>query len=142
MTGNGQIIVFTYDPSAIANFWLTKYFPSFVEDVRSTFLPISKLVSELEAVTGQTARITKFPLPYDLLDSFAAVGWGRPELYLNSSIRNGISSFAKLDATELDRGLSSLQKELETGLWEREFGYLRKQQQYDVGYRFVYTAFS
>ncbi|MDJ0695565.1 methyltransferase domain-containing protein [Mastigocoleus sp. MO_188.B34] len=140
VTGNGQIIVFTYDPSAIADFWLTKYFPSFTEDVRSTFLPISNLVSELEAVTGKTAKITDFPLPYDLSDSFAAVGWGRPEVYLNSKIRNGISSFAKLEATELDRGLSCLKEDLESGVWEREFGYLRKQQQYDVGYRFVYSS--
>ena len=149
VTGGGQIIVFTYDPNAfasrnplgvIANFWLTKYFPSFVTDVKSTFLSISKLVSELQAITGKTAKITDFPLPYNLSDSFAAVGWGRPELYFDSSIRNGISSFAKLDSTELDGGLCSLQKDLETGAWDREFGYLRQQQHYDAGYRFVYTT--
>jgi hypothetical protein len=42
--------------------------------------------------------------------------------------------------TELDHGLLQLQKDLTMGLWDQEYGYLRQQQQYDAGYRFVYTA--
>jgi hypothetical protein len=75
-----------------------------------------------------------------LVDSFAAVGWARPELYLDRTIRNGISSFAKLDAAELDRGLAQLSKDLATGAWDRDYGYLRQQQAWDAGYRFVYTG--
>lgn len=140
VTGGGQMILFTYDPDMISSFWLTKYFPSFATDVQSTFLPLSKLMSEIEAVTGAVAKVLALPLPHDLLDSFAAVGWARPELYLDSNIRNGISSFAKIDATELDRGMSRLREDLQTGTWDREYGYLRHQKQYDVGYRFVYTT--
>ncbi len=29
VTGDGQIILFTYDPNMISDFWMTKYFPSF-----------------------------------------------------------------------------------------------------------------
>ena len=75
-----------------------------------------------------------------LLDSFAAVGWARPELYLNSDIRNGISSFANIADNQLNQGLANLYKDLETGVWDRKHGHLRQQEQYDVGYRFVYTA--
>ena len=139
ITGGRQIVLFTYDPDFISRFWLTQYFPSLVSDVQSTFVPISTLISKLQTVTDAKVDSRVFPLPHDLLDSFAAVGWARPELYLNSSIRNGISSFAKLNSTELNQGLSRLQKDLETGLWEREYGHLREQIQYDAGYRFVYT---
>jgi ubiquinone/menaquinone biosynthesis C-methylase UbiE len=140
VTGGGQIILFTYDPEVISSFWLTEYFPSFIADVQSTFLPILKLVSEIESVTGVSVSVLPFPLPNDLSDSFAAVGWARPELYLDSNVRNGISSFSKIADNELNQGLANLCKDLETGDWDRRHGHLRQQEQYDVGYSFVYTA--
>jgi ubiquinone/menaquinone biosynthesis C-methylase UbiE len=139
VVGNGQIVLFTYDPAMISSSWLTKYFPSFIKDVESTFLPIPQLVDEIQTVVGHVVHVTPFPLPHDLLDSFAAVGWARPELYFDSNIRNGISSFAKIDADELDNGLSQLREDLEKGVWDQEYGHLRQQKQYDIGYRFVHS---
>jgi SAM-dependent methyltransferase len=139
IVGNGQIVLFTYDPAMILSFWLTKYFPSFVTDVESTFLPIPKLMHEIQTVVGHAVNAIPFSLPHDLSDSFAAVGWARPELYLDSKIRNGISSFAKIDAGELDNGLSHLREDLEKGTWDQQYGHLRQQTLYDVGYRFIHS---
>jgi SAM-dependent methyltransferase len=139
VVGNGQIVLFTYDPAMISSFWLTKYFPSFIKDVESTFLPIPQLMDEIQTLVGHVVNSIPFSLPHDLSDSFAAVGWARPELYLDSSIRSGISSFAKIDADELENGLSQLQEDLEKGAWEQEYGHLRQQKQYDVGYRFIHS---
>jgi SAM-dependent methyltransferase len=136
--GNGQIVLFTYDPAMISSFWLAKYFPSFIKDVESTFLPIPQLTNEIQTVVSHVVNVIPFSLPHDLSDSFAAVGWARPELYLDSNIRNGISSFAKIDANELDNGLSQLREDLEKGVWDQEYGHLRQQKHYDVGYRFVH----
>lgn len=140
VTGGGQVVMFTYDPEMISSFWLTQYFPSLVADVQSAFLPIAKLKSEIESIMDAPVNILPFPLPNDLSDSFAAVGWARPELYFDRSIRNGISSFSKITDRELVQGLSSLREDLETGVWNHKYGYLHQQIQYDVGYRFVYTA--
>lgn len=139
VVGNGQIVLFTYDPAMASSFWLTKYFHSFVKDVESTFLTIPQLMDELQTVVGHVVNAIPFSLPHDLSDSFAAVGWARPELYFDSSIRNGISSFAKIDTVELDNGLSQLREDLEKGVWDQEYGHLRQQKQYDVGYRFVHS---
>jgi len=138
VVGNGQIVLFTYDPAMISSFWLIEYFPSFVKDVESTFLPIPQLLDELQAVAGNVINVIPFPLPHDLSDSFAAVGWARPELYLDSGIRNGISSFTQIDDNELSSGLFRLGEDLETGSWDQQYGHLRQQDQYDVGYRFVH----
>ena len=138
VVGNGQVVFFTYDPVMISSFWLTEYFPSFTKDVESTFLPIPKLVKELQTTVNSVVNVIPFPLPNDLSDSFAAVGWAQPELYLNSSIRSGISSFSKIDDHELYSGLSCLDEDLERGRWDRKYGYLRQQSQYDAGYRFVH----
>jgi ubiquinone/menaquinone biosynthesis C-methylase UbiE len=140
VTGGGQLVVLTYDPDCISRFWLTRYFPGLIADVQSTFLPIAQLTSSIEATTNASVKVIPFPLPHNLIDAFAAVGWARPELYLDSRIRNGISTFAKFEQSALDEGLSRLQQDIETGTWDEEFGYLRQQQQYDAGYRFVYTA--
>jgi ubiquinone/menaquinone biosynthesis C-methylase UbiE len=139
LIGDGIIIIFTYDPALISSFWLTDYFPSFMVDVQSTFIPVSRLIAEIELVSNLTVHVDPFPLPHDLSDSFAAVGWARPELYLDSNIRNGISSFAKMTPTELNRGLTSLREDLKTKAWDRKYGHLRQQQEYDVGYRFIYA---
>jgi len=139
VVGGGQIVLFTYDPAMISSFWLTQYFPSLVKDVESTFLPIPQLIEEIQTVVDHVVNTIPFLLPHDLSDSFAAVGWAQPELYLDSNIRNNISSFAKIDADELANGLSSLQEDLQRGIWDQKYGYLRRQRQYDVGYRFVHT---
>jgi ubiquinone/menaquinone biosynthesis C-methylase UbiE len=140
VVGNGQMIFFTYDPIMVSGFWLTEYFPSFIRDVESTFPPISKLVKEIQMITDSVVNVIPFPLPNDLSDSFAAVGWARPELYLNSGIRNGISSFSKINVDELNSGLSRLGEDLERGRWDHKYGHLRQQSQYDVGYRFVHRS--
>jgi ubiquinone/menaquinone biosynthesis C-methylase UbiE len=139
VVGNGQIVLFTYDPAMICSFWLTKYFPSFIKDVESTFLPIPQLIEEIKTITSHEANVIPFSLPHNLSDAFAAVGWARPELYLDSKIRSGISSFAKIDPGELDHGLSQLRDDLETETWDQDYGHLRQQKQYDVGYRFVHA---
>lgn len=139
VTNGGQIVLLTYDPDYISRFWLTRYFPAFVADVQATFLPIVELTDRLERVTNTSVTVMPFLLPFDLVDSFAAVGWARPELYLESQVRNGISSFAKFDQVEVADGLARLRRDLENGVWDQEYGYLRQQQQYDVGYRFVYS---
>jgi SAM-dependent methyltransferase len=140
VVGNGKIVLFTYDPTMISSFWLTKYFPSFITDVETTFLPIPQLSDRIQTVTGQAVEVMPFPLPPDLTDSFAAVGWARPELYLDHQIRAGISSFAKMNRDELNQGLLRLQEDLTTGAWDQEYGHLRQQQQYDAGYRFIHSS--
>jgi SAM-dependent methyltransferase len=142
VTGNGEIILFTYDPDCISGFWLTRYFPSFIADVKATFLPIVELTSAIETTMNNSVQVIPFLLPHDLIDSFAAVGWARPDLYLDPNIQSGISSFAKLNQTELEDGLLQLRQDLETGKWDREYGYLRQQQHCDVGYRFIHTIAS
>lgn len=139
VTGNGQIVLFTADPEVSAQFWLVDYFPAWIADLNATFLPVSELTSAIETTMRASVNVTPFLLLNDLTDSFAAVGWARPELYLDRTIRNGISSFAKFTAADTDQGLSRLQQDLETGRWDQKYGHLRQQQHYDAGYRFVFT---
>ena len=138
IVGNGQIVFFTCDPFVASNFWLNEYFPSFTKDLNSTFLPLPKLVQEIKAIADSVVNVIPFSLPHDLSDSFAGVGWRRPELYLDGNIRSGISSFSKINDHELNSGLLRLGEDLESGRWDKKYGHLRQQSQYDIGYRFVH----
>lgn len=107
--------------------------------VEASFITINQLVSDLKNITNQAIKVTPFPLPNDLVDSFAAVGWAKPELYLDSNIRQGISAFSKIKSPELNDGLFRLKKDLESEEWDRKYKHLRYQNNYDAGYRFVYS---
>jgi hypothetical protein len=74
------------------------------------------------------------PIPHDCVDGFLGAYWRRPEAYLNSEIRSGISSFATC------RDLSPLQQledHLVTGEWHRRYGDLLGKEELDIGYRLV-----
>ena len=140
ITNKGSIIIFTYDPSMIYDFWLTDYFPSLITDIEATFVPIARLASDIASITNKGINVKPFLLPNDLVDSFAAVGWSRPELYLDRGIRQGISSFSKLKSSEINNGLFRLENDLKSGKWDGECGHLRHQNNYDAGYRILYTT--
>lgn len=51
--------------------------------------------------------------------------------------RDGKSSFSKLDAVSIERGLSQLRDDLENGTWLQKYGALLEKEFYDRGYVFL-----
>ena len=62
---------------------------------------------------------------------------GRPEAYLDSAVRAGISSLALLSPADAERGAARLREDLESGAWDARFGHLRELPELDLGYRLV-----
>jgi len=133
----GKIVIFAFEQNKIPDFWLTEYFPYFIHDMLQTFPSTQEIASLITDITQRTVQIIPFLLPQDLSDRFAASGWCKPEIYLDSEVRNGISSFAKMPQTELQLGLEKLTKEIDSGAWSKKYGYLRQLQEYDAGYRII-----
>ena len=137
ITGDGPIVVFTFSPERLREFWLTSYFPSFMGDAEKSFPPAEMLVQQLSAWSGRQTEIEPFPLPSDLSDQFAASCWAKPHLYLDKTIRDGISSFARFPESEIDAGLKKLKQDLADGNWHRRFGSILESREFDAGYRFI-----
>jgi hypothetical protein len=76
-------------------------------------------------------------LPHDLTDMFFAAGWRRPEIYLNPEVRAGISALALADECVVERGVSLLQEDLNSGQWDAKYGEIRQRSEIDAGYRFL-----
>jgi ubiquinone/menaquinone biosynthesis C-methylase UbiE len=133
---NGSIVVFTFDPRQSNKFWLADYFPSIWEQAFSVFDPIDKVA---ETIAGDKWKydISSFPLPSDLTDRFMAFGWKHPELYLDETIRNSMSAFALADPFEVGIGIRKLSTDIESGIWDSKYGFIREKKYFDSGYRII-----
>ncbi|MGL5804889.1 MAG: hypothetical protein ACRC11_05530 [Xenococcaceae cyanobacterium] len=121
----------------IPSFWLSDYFSYFLEEMKDISIDIDSIGNEVELITHKKVEIIPFPLPRDLKDLFAAAGWAKPEIYLNSEVRNGISSFSRMLKNELKQGLIELENELKNGEWKRKYENIQTVDEYDAGYLFL-----
>ncbi len=133
----GKIVIFAFEQHKIPDFWLTDYFPYFIQDTLDTFPSTSEISQQINQITQRKVTVIPFLLPPNLSDNFAAAGWQKPELYLDDSIRNGISTFSKMPQNLLKTGINKLIADLGNGTWLDKYGYLKQQQTYDAGYRIL-----
>ncbi|MCH6256618.1 methyltransferase domain-containing protein [Puniceicoccaceae bacterium K14] len=137
VTGNGPIIILTFDAFSNKIFWLFHYFPEFLEKDKNWFPKIDNLKRYAKNELSKKVEVHPFPLPHDLIDHFASAGWARPEIYLEQLYRSGISSFSSINPTSVDAGLLKLEQDLKSGEWDSKYGDLRKRRSLDTGYVFV-----
>jgi len=133
----GAIVILTFDPRFVDKFWFTDYFPSVWEDTFSVFPPLSNIAELIGATTQRTVEVSTLMLPYDLSDLFAAALWRRPEIYLNSVVRAGISAFALADPAVVELGVRQLEEDLNNGQWNAKYGDILALVEFDAGYRFL-----
>lgn len=122
-----HFIAVSWNPEA-APFWLTRdYFPEIIKMDRQIFPKVSELESYFEKVSVEPLLI-----PDNCMDGFLAAYWKRPGAYLEQSVRNSISSFAKLENP--DPGLAILKSDLDNGIWESKNVTILEQSSIDAGY--------
>ena len=137
IVAGGNIVIFAFEQSKIPDFWLTDYFPYFINDTLKTFPSTKDIAKQITQITHKQVEIIPFFLPTDLKDLFAAAGWHRPEIYLDELVRNGISTFSKMPPNELETGINKLATELKNGIWLEKYGQIKQRQTYDAGYRIL-----
>lgn len=137
VVGDGPIVLFTFDPSAFGQIWLSDYFPQMGRRFQGLAEDLQHTAAELERATSRPSRVVPFPLPPDLQDRFGASYWANPEAYLDPEVRQGISDFALMPPADSEAGLQRLEAEIQSGEWDRKYGSLRTQKTYEAGYRFI-----
>jgi SAM-dependent methyltransferase len=120
-------LLFTWDPDH-SGCWVNQdYFPE-IQRIDQAIFPSFE---EIEKHLGPMKRIP-VPIPHDCTDGFAYAYWRRPEAYLSPNVRQAISTFCKMKNVET--GVKALQKDLNSGEWEKRNGHLRKLDSLDSGY--------
>lgn len=137
ISATGKIVIFAFEQSKITDFWLSDYFPYFINDTLDTFPSTQTIAETITQITQKEVEIIPFLLPINLSDLFAASGWCKPEIYLDAQVRNGISTFAKMPENDLKTGLKGLARDIDNGIWAEKYGYLLEQESYDAGYRIL-----
>jgi SAM-dependent methyltransferase len=127
-----RVVIFHRNPQEGVALWLTEeYFPTLLSGQR-----MADIVSAIEDELGPMERV-RISLPAVCEDGLLSGYWARPEMYLNNEIRRNISNFALAEAEIVARGLKALQADLESGAWDRKYGYLRFQREIDLGHRLL-----
>jgi len=124
----GRIVLLTFDPSHRP--WLTDYLPELAALDEAQMPAMADYARWLGPV-----QVTPVLVPHDCSDGFLYAYWRRPAAYLDSLIRSGSSSFWAIGNAEA--GLQALQRDLESGAWERRYADLLTRDVYDAGYRLV-----
>jgi SAM-dependent methyltransferase len=137
-----RVVLFNADPADAERFWLTReYLPSFLALIPEPYRPPGYWAEDLARELGEL-RLEPVPIPHDCRDGFYGAYWRRPESYLDSRVRNGISVFAHLPQREVDDGLARLSAELASGAWQTRHRGLIDRVELDLGYRVVVAELS
>lgn len=83
------------------------------------------------AARALTGRAEALPLdensvPIDCSDGFMAAFWGRPEAYLDPTVRAATSSWHQISPTIVDEALARLARDLDDRVWDARHGDLRQ----------------
>ena len=129
----GPVVVLTFDPDHLTDFWLAHYIPDVIEHERGRFPSLPRIAAGL----GGGAAIEPVPIPIDCTDGFNEAYYARPEAFLDPAVRAGQSMWRFIDDAELADGLGRLESDLADGLWDRAHGALRSQPVYEGSLRLL-----
>ncbi len=130
----GPVVIVTYDADVCAEMWLYRdYLPEAAALDRATFPPIDQLVGWL----GDSVRVEPVLNSRNTPDWTLGSFWAHPERVLDADARNATSAFARMDADVLERVVTEIAHDLDSGVWEAANGGLRALAEYDVGMRLI-----
>ena len=134
----GVLVIFGADPRRIDDkCWFKEYFGNMIKNSENTYIDVFKLIEKAESIFDETVTYKTFNVPYDIEDGFFYAGWQKPEKYLEENFRKSISVFAKSSNELISNSVSKLYKDLHDGTWDKKFGHVRNQKEYNGGYYFL-----
>lgn len=125
----GPVVLLTFDPD-YRDIWLLDYLP---ENAELDAQQMPKMAA-YEQWLGPV-EIATVPIPHDCTDGFLYAYWRRPSAYLDPQIRQGSSTFWKID--NVSEKLERLADDLKSGAWAKRYADLLDRDAIDMGYRLV-----
>jgi len=130
----GPIVIVTYDPEVSGQMWLmAEYLPEVAALDREIFPSIDVVAQWL----GGTTVVQPMPIPCDTPDWMLGSFWAHPERVLEPTARAATSGFARMDPVLVDRVVTDVSRDLQSGEWDKRFGHLRQLSEHDVGLRLL-----
>ena len=116
LKSNGKFVIFTATPNQMRCYWLNHYFPAMMEKSCRQMPTFEAIKSALTQAKFSIESTRRFFISPELQDLFLYSGKQKPDMYLSSKVRNGISSFHNFcTQSELNFGLDKLRNDIESG---------------------------
>ena len=112
----GTLVIFTSTPEQMQGYWLNHYFPQMMQASMVQMPAVATLVAAAQAHKLKLVAQQPFFIRPELQDFFLYSGKQRPAIYLQDTVRAGISSFKNFcSPSELDQGLVKLSADIASG---------------------------
>jgi SAM-dependent methyltransferase len=128
-----RVVFLTIDFEAGAGFWLFDYFPELMRIDRHIFPSVERFAEVFKSIEMITV-----PVPADCRDGFLGAYWKRPRAYLDPLVRESISTFSKIG--NIDTQVERLERDVDSGTWDRRYSRLHDLSQIDLGYRLMIAS--
>ena len=128
-----QVLVFTFDPDVLNDFWIAEYAPELIEVEKLRYPTIDFVTRAL----GGESEIKKIPVPFDCVDGFQEAFYGRPEAFLDPGVRKAQSAWGFLPGGKEEEIVKRLKNDLDSGEWDKRYGHLRKQAEFTCALRLI-----
>ncbi len=128
-----KILIMTFDPKALDNFWNAYYFPELIEVEKARY-PTMDFITE---ALGVECTIQSVPIPFDCADGFQEAFYGRPEAFLEKEIRLSQSAWGFLPEGMEDKLVKRLERDLKSGEWDKKFGEFRTKPAFTCALRLI-----
>ncbi|HZU39992.1 MAG TPA: methyltransferase domain-containing protein [Solirubrobacteraceae bacterium] len=130
----GPVVIVTYDAEVSGRMWLmADYLPEVAELDRRIFPSLERL----DAWLGGTTQVEVLEIPRDTPDWTLGSFWAHPERVLDPVARAATSGFARMPAEVVERVVSEVGRDLESGAWDERHGHLRALGAFDAGLRLL-----
>jgi SAM-dependent methyltransferase len=128
----GPVVILTFDLDRLPP-WQLDYLREGVEVERPRFGAIGEVAAEL----GGRTRIETIPTPADCADGFFEAFWNRPEALLDPAVRASQSLWPLIGPEAEERIVTRLARDLESGLWDERYRYLREMDAFEGSLRLI-----
>lgn len=129
----GPVVILTFDGEALDLLWLARYVPELVEAERRRY----PAIDHVREVLGGVSTVFTVPVPIDCLDGFTEAFYGRPEAFLDPEVRRSQSAWGFVSPEVEARFAGHLKSDLSSGAWDRTYGSLRAQPEFEGALRLI-----
>lgn len=129
----GPVLILTCDPNTLDGFWLNEYAPEVISVEGRRYPAISTIASTL----GDNTSVLSVPIPLNCVDGFSEAYFGRPERLLEPGARLANSAWSFVEPSAQTRFVEKLSRDLTNGTWDKKYGYLRTQAEFDGSLRLI-----
>ena len=128
-----QVVIMTFDPEQLDNFWNAEYFPEVIEVEKARYPTIDSIKNSL----GGNCKVVPIPIPLDCKDGFQEAFYGRPEAFLKKEVRLSQSAWGFISDEKQQEIVNRLKIDLENGTWDHKYGHYRRQAFFTCALRLV-----